>query len=218
MNTDEIRQLIDKYLAGDTSLSEEQTLRNYFAGKSVPKDLQLYAEIFDASQALAEETSPDKLSEPAIDKAIDQYEHFAALSRKIEEEVGPHSERTAGPYWLITAAAGIAAILIVFVAVQTGYIRIGEQEMPGDVIFTDTFNDPQAAKAATEKALTQISETFRESLKGLDNLSVIEESTDKLNKLSILDEIINKNLNIEALNNADKNDNNIKTINTNKEN
>ncbi|MCK5740870.1 MAG: hypothetical protein KAH48_01520, partial [Chlorobi bacterium] len=99
-----------------------------------------------------------------------------------------------------------------------GYIRIGEQEMPGDVIFADTFNDPQAAKDATEKALTQISETFRESLKGLDNLSVIEESTDKLNKLSILDEIINSNLNIEALNNADKNDNNIKTINTNKEN
>jgi len=193
-------------------------LRNYFAEKSVPKDLQLYAEIFDASQSLAEDTSADKLSEQTIDKAIDQYEHFAALSKKIEEEVGTRSERTAGPYWLITAAAGIAAMLIVFVAVQTGYIRVGEQEMPNDVIFADTFNDPQAAKAATEKALTQISETFRESLKGLDNLSVIEESTNKLNNLSILDEIINKNLNIEALNNADKNDNKTNTINTNKEN
>jgi len=43
---DEIRKLLDKYFEGNTSLREEQRLRNYFSSKTVDKDLSKYAPLF----------------------------------------------------------------------------------------------------------------------------------------------------------------------------
>jgi hypothetical protein len=43
---EEIKGLLDKYFEGNTSLQEEQDLRNYFSSKTVDKDLSKYAPLF----------------------------------------------------------------------------------------------------------------------------------------------------------------------------
>jgi len=44
--TVEIKLLLDKYFEGDTSLWEEQRLRDYFSSKTVDKELVEYAPLF----------------------------------------------------------------------------------------------------------------------------------------------------------------------------
>jgi len=44
--TVEIKLLLDKYFEGDTSLREEQRLRDYFSSKTVDKELVGYAPLF----------------------------------------------------------------------------------------------------------------------------------------------------------------------------
>ncbi|MDR1055642.1 MAG: hypothetical protein LBL90_07445 [Prevotellaceae bacterium] len=48
MNTiEKIKQLIDSFFAGETTLEQEETLRNYFTTGNVPDDLKKYQPIFD---------------------------------------------------------------------------------------------------------------------------------------------------------------------------
>ncbi|MDR1527896.1 MAG: hypothetical protein LBS46_09565 [Dysgonamonadaceae bacterium] len=41
-----IRELIDKYLEGATSLKEEETLRDYFQGEKIPEEWKVYQAMF----------------------------------------------------------------------------------------------------------------------------------------------------------------------------
>ena len=44
--SDEVKKLLDKYFEGNTSLQEEQYLRNYFSFQTVDKELVEYTPIF----------------------------------------------------------------------------------------------------------------------------------------------------------------------------
>jgi hypothetical protein len=44
--TVEIKMLLDKYFEGDTSLWEEQSLRDYFSSQTIDKELSEYAPLF----------------------------------------------------------------------------------------------------------------------------------------------------------------------------
>lgn len=45
-NTSQIRQLLEKYFEGETSLTEEKELKTYFNGKDVEADLKPYQGLF----------------------------------------------------------------------------------------------------------------------------------------------------------------------------
>jgi hypothetical protein len=48
-----IEQLIDRYFEGETSVEEEQILRNFFAQSIVPEHLRQWQPLFQAEQTLA---------------------------------------------------------------------------------------------------------------------------------------------------------------------
>jgi hypothetical protein len=43
---DEVKKLLDKYFEGNTSLREEQSLRDYFSSKTADKEFDRYASLF----------------------------------------------------------------------------------------------------------------------------------------------------------------------------
>jgi hypothetical protein len=65
MNNLKIEQLLDKYFAGETSLSEEKQLKNYFSGNDIAPDLKEYAPLFQyfshAGEQQVSEDFDDKL-------------------------------------------------------------------------------------------------------------------------------------------------------------
>jgi len=46
MTNEQIKQLLEKYWAGDTSLEEERTLKTFFSGDAVPEELTKYRPLF----------------------------------------------------------------------------------------------------------------------------------------------------------------------------
>lgn len=64
MTQKEIEALLDKYMDGDTSANEEQTLRSYFAscGNDIPEEWCIYKALFGyvAEERYATETSTEK--------------------------------------------------------------------------------------------------------------------------------------------------------------
>jgi len=46
MTTEQIKQLLEKYWAGDTSLDEERALKTFFSGDAVPEELTKYRSLF----------------------------------------------------------------------------------------------------------------------------------------------------------------------------
>ena len=64
MTQKEIEALLDKYMDGDTSANEEQTLRSYFAscGNNIPEEWCIYKALFGyiAEERDATETSTEK--------------------------------------------------------------------------------------------------------------------------------------------------------------
>lgn len=47
MNTREIKQLIEKFYEGETTLAEEKLLREFFAGSDIPEELSIHKPVFD---------------------------------------------------------------------------------------------------------------------------------------------------------------------------
>jgi len=46
MTTEQIKQLLEKYWAGETSLEEERALKTFFSGNAVPEELVKYRSLF----------------------------------------------------------------------------------------------------------------------------------------------------------------------------
>ena len=61
MELNELNKLIEKYEAGESSLSEEAQLRNYFKNNSVPAHLEDYKEMFNYSSMAREQGSKKKV-------------------------------------------------------------------------------------------------------------------------------------------------------------
>ena len=64
MELAEIEKILEIYFKGETTLSEEQLLREFFASKQVPDHLEMYRPMFVAFGAAKEETIEKKISIP----------------------------------------------------------------------------------------------------------------------------------------------------------
>ncbi|MDR2938266.1 MAG: hypothetical protein LBU92_04930 [Prevotellaceae bacterium] len=82
MNEQQVHQLLQRYLAGETSLGEERALQRYFTEEEIPASLKAYAPLFaffakekavqplrrsdeaPASSALSLQVKPERIKEP----------------------------------------------------------------------------------------------------------------------------------------------------------
>lgn len=155
MDTDNIRQLLDRYYDGQTSEREEQVLKDYFLQDDVPPqwatDQRLFRQLYGADM-------------PAIDGLEQQ------LSRQIDswnrvEKTANRRTRTIGLRWM----AGIAASLLLLFAI--GLLVDRQQKQAQYAVQQDTFDDPRDAYAETQKALMKFSESINKGLNKVENVT-----------------------------------------------
>lgn len=155
MDTDNIRQLLDRYYDGQTSECEEQVLKDYFLQDDVPPqwatDQRLFRQLYGADM-------------PAVD-GLEQ-----RLSRQIDswnrvEKTASRRARTVGLRWI----AGMAASLLLLFAI--GLLVDRQQKQAQYAVQQDTFDDPRDAYAETQKALMKFSESINKGLNKVENVT-----------------------------------------------
>ena len=128
-----IRELLARYMEGESTQAELKLLKEYFDGKQdLPVDLIPYAQMF----AIIEEETPTPSTE--------------ALDRFSEEQVLKTQRRL--PLWPFIAAACIAAFAVILLAPP----QQEEENMAIAYVEGKMLNDKQVAMQMGENALQEI--------------------------------------------------------------
>lgn len=115
MDTERIKKLIEKFYEGQTSLEEEQQLRQYFQRDDIPGELQHHVDYFRFTEEMTEESAPEG------------FDPFAKVDARQEATVTPIEDaaQQADPgfsnktlMWSLRVAAGLILLLIGFSAGQ----------------------------------------------------------------------------------------------------
>ena len=166
---EEIRKLLDRFYLGETSLEEEQILQEYFISSSIPEELlpdrDLFRSLGNASDSV---TVPEDLN-PKILNVIDQQEKKVVRTRRIS----------------VFSLSGLAAGLLVVIALYVGYfredgpLRLASQQM------TDTYEDPQDAYEEAKRTLAYVSSKLKTGTSELEHVVKASKSaSDPLKSLS----------------------------------
>jgi hypothetical protein len=154
MDEIKIRELLDKYWEGETSLEEERELSSYFVSSQVTDEFAPFIPLFA----------------------------FFEEGRNIRMEVSvvqPPMEETKGKIvnirWLISIAASIAIFLAVF------FINKNiSTEQSAQYAFEDTYQTPEEAYAEVKKALLYVSTKMN---KGVSTAAESLEKMEPLDKI-----------------------------------
>jgi len=163
MNYNNIRQILDRFYAGETSLKEEKNLKTFFDGKEVPEDFR-----------------DDKLLFRILSKAqveeIQNQQFDGKILRHIE-----HSHLRFIRKQLVYSLSAVAAAAIVLFAVFSGNWFTKQPY--------GTIDNPQLAFAQTKKALQKVSVNLN---KGLNPVKTAAADFNKpLNKVAEINKMEN---------------------------
>lgn len=150
MDYNEIKNLLDKYAAGETSPEEEKALHEYFLQDNVHPDFEAWKPLFDYFSAEKNLTTSEGFEEKIL--------------AKIKEEKPPvkifrlYRMKIAVAVLLFIGAAGIiyrSAKKHDNASLQTA---VHTQKISNNTIkITDTYDNPEEAKKAVEQALALLS-------------------------------------------------------------
>jgi hypothetical protein len=160
MDSDKIKDLLERYWNCETTLEEEQWLRDFFNSNEVPQSLQQEAQLF---QYLKQQQNV-KLND-------------LNFEQKLKQKLQPKEGKVRS--LLMTGmklAAGISVVVASFWLVRQEL----NKEQPEEVV--DTYNDPQKAFEETKRALQLISKNFGKAQKASTNINLINEAAEKLQK------------------------------------
>jgi hypothetical protein len=153
-----IRELLDKYLEGTTSLEEEKILKEYFNRSEIPRELKAEAEWFEHASRQHVSNEEVRSLETWMTQWVENQEHN---TRKIH---------------LRTWTMGIAAGLIIL-AGTAFFLQHYRASKTGD-----TYQDPQMAYLEARKVLLYVSQTLN---KGTDKLQTVSRFQDGTNEMSM---------------------------------
>jgi hypothetical protein len=159
-NREYIRELLDKYLEGLTSIEEEKFLKDYFSKGNVPEEFSSDALWFlnATSQGINDEDIHSM--EDVLSKWVDQQENK-------EKSIRLRS-------WTI----GIAAGLMILAASVFFFRYYGSGKM------ADTYEDPQIAYLEARKVLMYVSQTLNKGTDKLQTVSRIQEGAEEMSIFS----------------------------------
>ena len=170
MKIQEIKNLLEKYYDGDSSLSEEESLKTFFSQKDIPLELKPDQDLFLYYSAEKSSSSHDTELRENILNAINS-------------PIGKHSSGTGYKgqlYWL----SGIAASLILIFASYFLLVRHGPE---------DTFDDPQLAYMEAKRVLEYVSVRFQEGTQPVkEGISHLEHCMEPLKKISEMNKGLNE--------------------------
>lgn len=187
MEPKKLDKLISRFYAGETSLEEEEQLREYFLRnkefpaqyQDVRKQLQFYEDV---------ETAGDDKFPGDLEEFIDRLDEPRTISL-----------RKRYLYRITAVAAGIALLIGLFFSLNN------TDQQTKSYAFEETFSDnPQLAYEQTQKILMYVSGRLNHGIDELENIEKLEEPSQKLepltkmgeelNRLKILNELDNKDL------------------------
>jgi len=166
METNEIKQLLEKYYEGSTTIAEEQILKDYFQDQSVAAGLETDKELFLYTTSESKTIILNSLLEDKLINLIDKQESNSKNVRRF-----PLGYRI----------AGIAASLAIIVACYFTMIKSNHK-----IAFKDTYSNPQLAYAETKRALLYISEQLNKGTEPLSQVGKLNTGMEKLSSISSL--------------------------------
>ena len=158
METKEIKQLLQLYFNGKSSLEDERNLETYFQSENVAEELEEYAEFFGGISELTSTVDDSTIEEDVMDFILEN----------------EHKEKTKYR-WLWKTVTGIAASIII---VLGGFLFYQEQQKP----FKDTFENPEVAYAHAEQTLQFVSGKYNKGLAELANFEKLQTASEPLKK------------------------------------
>jgi hypothetical protein len=158
METKKVKQLLQRYFNGESTLAEERLLESYFQSGDVVDELKEYTGFFSGISELAENGRDEKLEGEIMDFIL-----------KNEPKEKPKSR------WLWQMVTGIAASIIIVI----GGVLFYQQE---NETVKDTFDNPEVAYAYAEQTLGYISAKYNKGLAGLANFDKLETAAEPLQK------------------------------------
>ncbi len=165
----EIRKMLERFYQGETTLEEEGMLQEYFASTGVPEELIPDRDLFRSFN-----DGPDSVEVPAdlnqkIIASIDRVERKENRTRRIS----------------LFSLSGLAAGLLVMIAVYLFYIRTERSQLIASNQMVDTYEDPMAAYEEARKTLAFVSSKFNTGTSELEQVKQVSKvATDPLKSLS----------------------------------
>lgn len=161
MDSKKIEELVKKYWDCETSLEEEQQLRQYFREENVREQLRETASLF-------------RYFDQQKNNAVDA--HFEnAVVKEIRKVKSPEKGRVTKLFYnSLRIAAGVAVLVL-----SIYFVR---QEIRKDnpVAIEDTYDDPHKAFEETKKALLMISKGFGSAEQQARKINVFNEAQEKI--------------------------------------
>lgn len=163
MEFNKIRELLDRYWDGTSTLEEEEALRSFFSREwaDLPADLKEAQPLFSYFAAAAEMPVPVF---PDIEISVAR-----TPVKPVKQLIWQH--------WMKYAA-------VILVALGIGY-AVRQTETKHDRIMValseqDTFEDPEQAFAVTQKALKLLSRNLNKGTAQVQKLAYFNEATEKI--------------------------------------
>ena len=163
MNTREIEQLIAKFEEGETSLAEEQQLREFFRRGNIPVELVVYKPLF----VFFEEEQKVEISNPGFDQAL-----LSKLTGSEGKVVPMAPKRSRLTYIVSLAAAAVILVAIVVTAVMN--VNPGAKYNRAD----------QLAYAQAEEALMIVSSNLNCGVSQVRYLQAFDNGMEQVQMLS----------------------------------
>lgn len=152
-----IDELVKKYWACETTLEEEEQLRQYFAGNNIPEHLRETASLFQYFRDQQQLTTG-------------HVEHTVVAPAS----AAPKGRLRSLVITSLRIAAGVAVLLTAVYVVRT------ELHQDDPVAMEDTYEDPQQAFEETKKALLMISKGFGRAEQQTRKINLFNEAQEKI--------------------------------------
>ncbi|MGC3943902.1 MAG: hypothetical protein QM762_05085 [Chryseolinea sp.] len=162
MDSSKLQHLLQKYWDGDTTLEEEQLLKDYFQSSEVSDEMRDVAAMFQYFN----QAKKNSLNDISFDRTL-----IDKVSGK------PQEGRVRN---LLFNSMRIAAGVVVVMA-ATWFIRNEiRQSTPQEAV--DTYDDPKLAFEETKKALMMISKSFGTAEEQAKKINLFNEAQEEIQK------------------------------------
>jgi hypothetical protein len=161
MDLNKIDALLERYWSGETSLEEEEQLRDYFRRDGISEQYREAATLFRYFDAQKKKSIEDASFDAAI----------------LEKTASPKRGKvTRLLYNSMRIAAGVAVLMTAIWFVRQEVRQTTPQEM------VDTYDDPKLALEETKKALLMISKSFGRAEEETKKINLINEASEEIGK------------------------------------
>ena len=158
MKTKEVKDLLQRYFNGETTLEEEQILETYFQSGNVADEVKQYTEFFGGISELAEVPGEATIEEDVMDHILEN----------------EHKEKSKYRYmWRVVT--GVAASVIIILG---GFLLWEQQQKP----YKDTFENPEVAYAYAQQTMKYVAAKYTKGVEELSNFDKLETATEPLEK------------------------------------